>query len=66
MSNQGLRTFKRLHIPNGASYTFLGPLLDLLQWRIVGRSVCLSTPVTRQPMFGFFSKSVEYSLGEYN
>ena len=38
---------------------FLGPL-DLLPWRVVGRSVCLSvclsTPVTRQPMFGFFFK----------
>ena len=38
--------------------TFLGPL-DLLLWRVgrsVGRSVCLSTPVTRQPKFGFFFK----------
>ena len=33
---------------------FIGPL-DLLPWRVVGRSVCLS--VTRQPMFRFFSKS---------
>ena len=47
---------------------FLGPL-DLLPWRVVGRSVsvclsvCLSTPVTRQPMFGFFSKSVGIFLG---
>ena len=35
--------------------------------RSVGRSVCLSvclsTPVTRQPMFGFFSKSVGIFLG---
>ena len=36
---------------------FLGPL-DLLPWRVVGRSVRLSTSVTQQPMFGFFSKSV--------
>ena len=50
--------------------SFLGPL-DLLPWRVVGRSVgrsvclsvCLSTPVTRQPMFGFFSKLVRIFLG---
>ena len=48
------------------SLKFLGPL-DLLPWRVVGRSVCLSvrpsTPLTRQPMLGFFSKLVGIFLG---
>ena len=35
---------------------FLGPIAVARRW--VGLSVCLSTPVTRQPMLGFFSKSV--------
>ena len=50
--------------------TFLGPL-DLLPWRVVGRSVGRSvgpsvrpsTPVTQQPIFGSFSKSVGIFLG---
>ena len=45
---------------------FLGPL-DLLPWRVigpsVGPSVRPSTPVTRQPIFGSFSKSVGIFLG---
>ena len=45
---------------------FLGPL-DLLPWRVVGRSVGrsvrLSTSATRQPIFGLFSKLVGIFLG---
>ena len=47
-------------------HLFLGPL-DLLPWRVVGRSVRPSvrpsTPVTRQPIFGSFSNLVEIFLG---
>ena len=35
----------------------------LLPWRVVGPSVHPSTPLTRQPMFGFFSKLVGIFLG---
>ena len=54
---------RRISKPNEL---LLGPL-DLLPWRVVGRSVCLSvspsTPLTRQPMFEFFSKLVGIFLG---
>ena len=46
-----------LETPQSTDLIILDPL-DLLLWRVVGRSVgpsvCLLTSVTRQPMFGFF------------
>ena len=55
--------------PRGLLFN-IGPIYEKLvaiAWRVVGRSVRLSTSVTRQPIFGFFFQNRwEYSLGEYN
>ena len=56
-------TAHRHSVSSVTHYTpFLGPL-DLLPWRVVGRSIGPSTPVTRQPILGSFSKLVGIFLG---